>query len=37
MVKLAENAGYDSDNIEHNFRNYNGISVDYVFDFDMTF
>jgi ATP-dependent DNA helicase RecG len=36
MVKLAENAGYGLDNIEHNWKDYNGTSVDYVLDFDMT-
>jgi predicted HTH transcriptional regulator len=36
MVKLAENAGYGLDKIEHNWKEYNGTSVDYVIDFDST-
>jgi len=36
MVKLAENAGYGLDNIEHHWKEYNGTSVDYVIDFDST-
>jgi hypothetical protein len=36
MVKLAENAGYGIDNIEQNWKDCNGTSVDYVLDFDMT-
>lgn len=34
--KLAENAGYGLDNIEHNWKEYNGTSVHYLIDFDMT-
>ena len=30
MVKLAENAGYGLDNIEHNWKDYNGTSVNNV-------
>lgn len=36
MVKLAENAGYGLDNIENNWKEYNGSSVEYVIDFDST-
>ncbi len=36
MVKLAENAGYGLDNIENNWKEYNGSSVEYVVDFDST-
>ena len=36
MVKLAENAGYGLDNIEHNWKEYNGTSVHYLIDFDST-
>ena len=36
MVKLAENAGYGLDNIEHNWKEYNGTTVHYLIDFDMT-
>ena len=36
MVKLAENAGYGLDNIEHNWNEYNGTSVHYLIDFDST-
>jgi len=36
MVKLAENAGYGLDNIENNWKEYNGSTVDYIIDFDST-
>jgi ATP-dependent DNA helicase RecG len=36
MVKLAENAGYGLDNIEHNWKEYNGTTVNYFIDFDST-
>ena len=36
MVKLAENAGYGLDNIDNNWKAYNGTSVEYQIDFDST-
>jgi ATP-dependent DNA helicase RecG len=36
MVKLAENAGYGLDNIEHNWKEYNKSSVEFIIDFDST-
>lgn len=36
MVKLAENAGYGLDNIENNWKEYNGSTVEYIIDFDST-
>ena len=36
MVKLTENAGYGLDNIENNWKEYNGTTVHYLIDFDMT-
>ena len=34
MVRLAENAGYGLDNIENNWKEYNGTAVEYNIDFD---
>ena len=36
MIKLAENAGYGLDNIENNWKKYNGSTVEYIIDFDST-
>ena len=35
-MKLAENAGYGLDNIENNWKEYNGTTVAYSIDFDST-
>lgn len=36
MVRLAENAGYGLDNIENNWKEYNGSTVEYIIAFDST-